>query len=66
MTIKKILTGVATAALLSVAGVTSASADDWYGHDGYGYQDNRGDYGDNYRGDYDRDGDRDWRDHDNG
>lgn len=68
MTIKKILTAAATVAVLSVAGAASASADSWYGHDGY--YDNRGDYGDNYRGGYERDGDHDngwhrgWYNHD--
>jgi hypothetical protein len=68
MTIKKILAAAATATVLSVVGASGASADSWYGGDGYGYQDNRGDYNDNYRGSYDRDGDhdgdRDWRGYD--
>jgi hypothetical protein len=75
MTIMKFLTAAATVAVLSVAGAASASADSWYGHDGYdsngyGYQDNRGDYNDQYRSDYDRDGDhnngwhRGWYGHD--
>lgn len=64
MTIKKILAAAATAAVLSVAGAAGASADSWYGHDGYGYQDDRGDYIDNYRSDYDRDRDHDWRGYD--
>ena len=67
MTIKKIFAAAATAAVLSVAGAAGASADSWNGNDGYGYQ-SHGDYDDNYRSGYDRDGDRDWRggDHDNG
>jgi hypothetical protein len=64
MTIKKLLAAAATAAVLSVVGAASASADDSYGRDSdrydtNHYQDNRdyrGDYG--YRGSYDH---RGWR-----
>jgi len=60
MTIKKILAAAATAAVLSVAGAASASADDSYGrdsgrYDNDHYQDTRGD-----RDDY---GHRGWDNH---
>jgi hypothetical protein len=64
MTIKKILAAAATAAVLSVVGAASASADDSYGRDSDRYdtnhyqdnRDSRGDYG--YRDSYDH---RGWR-----
>jgi hypothetical protein len=64
MTIKKILAAAATAAVLSVAGATSASADDSYGrdsgrYDNDHYQDTRGDR-DNY-GHRGRDNHGHWR-----
>ena len=60
MTIKKIFAAAATAAVLSVAGAVSASADDSYGRDSARYDTNS--YQDN-RGDHDGYGQRDRYDH---
>jgi len=62
MTIKKIFAAAATAAVLSVAGAVSASADDSYGRDSTRYDTNN--YQDN-RGDHDQYGQRDGYDHHN-
>ncbi|HLJ51762.1 MAG TPA: hypothetical protein VKT24_00165, partial [Rhizomicrobium sp.] len=60
MTIKKIFAAAATAAVLSVAGAVSASADDSYGRDSTRYDTNN--YQDN-RGDHDQYGPHDGSDH---